>query len=131
MAIMLTTSVFAANTRLRDRLIRPDAIVFEYIEIMKTYDLYRVICDTDQCCQQGKCLGTVDATTCLSLCGLQFDKPNTEYWVEYRIPGADPEWVQVGYCTGQCEVDFCDPVCVCKDSEYGRQISAENQDEAP
>jgi hypothetical protein len=119
MAIMLTASVFAVARIGRfsngNAGITPTAIVYKYVEIMKTYDLYRVICDSDPCCEQGKCLGTVDAMTCLSLCGLMFSKDNTEYWVELYDEATDT-WVQVGSCVD----GICDPVCVCKQSEYGR-----------
>jgi hypothetical protein len=111
MAIMLTASVFAVARN--NQRVRPDAS-FGTIEIMKTFDLYRVICDSDICCQKGKCLGTVDADTCLSLCALLFDTENTEYWV-YTDPEMEDELV--GYCING---GICEPVCVCQTSEDGR-----------
>jgi hypothetical protein len=108
MAIMLTVSVFAVA---RNRA-RPDA-TFGVVRIMKTFDLYRVVCDTDICCEQGKCLGTVDANTCLSLCALQFDTANTEYWVYTDSAMTN----LVGYCING---GICEPVCVCQPSVDGR-----------
>jgi hypothetical protein len=108
MAIMLTASVFAVASN--D--VRTDAI-FGVVRIMKTYDLYQVVCDSDICCQKGKCLGTVDGDTCLSLCALLFDQPNTEYWVYTDSAMTN----LVGYCING---DVCVPVCVCQPSVDGR-----------
>jgi hypothetical protein len=63
---------------------------FNIISIMKTYDTYKVQCTRAECREEGKCLGTIDACTTLTLCGLQFDndvedKYNSEYWV-YEWP---------------------------------------------
>jgi hypothetical protein len=108
MAIMLTVSVFAVARRT----LRPDA-TFGVVRIMKTFDLYRVICDSDICCEQGKCLGTVDADTCLNLCALQFDTANTEYWVYTDSAMTN----LVGWCING---GICEPVCVCQPSVDGR-----------
>jgi hypothetical protein len=108
MAMLMALSVFAI-ARSNDR-IRPDA-VYSWITISKTYDLYKVICVSDACCYQGKCLGTVDAMTCLSICGLMFDQPNTEYRVY------DEDGNEIGSCV---DSTGCIPVCICRDSEYGR-----------
>jgi hypothetical protein len=110
MTITLTASVFAVIRRNGNRReIRPNAIDRD-ITIVKTYDFYRVICDSAPCCEQGTYLGTVDAKTCLSLCGFQFDKDNTEYWVY------DESGVEVG-----SRFDgVCVPVCICRPSTDGR-----------
>jgi hypothetical protein len=110
MAIMLTASVSAVASNNNDTAV--DA-TFGVVRIMKTFDLYRVVCDTDICCEQGKCMGTVDADTCLSLCALQFDTPNTEYWVYTDSAMTN----LVGYCING---GICEPVCVCQTSEDGR-----------
>jgi hypothetical protein len=52
---------------------------------MKTYDTYKVQCTRAECREEGKCLGTIDACTTLTLCGLQFDVDGSEYWV-YEWP---------------------------------------------
>jgi hypothetical protein len=70
---------------------------FNIISIMKTYDTYKVQCTRAECREEGKCLGTIDACTTLTLCGLQFDVDGSEYWV-YEWP-IDPK-------TGE---DFEDP----------------------
>jgi hypothetical protein len=101
----MAVSVFAIA-----RQSRIDA-VYSYIDIMKTYDLYKVICTSDACCYQGKCLGTVDGETSLSVCGLTFDQENTEYWVY------DEAGVEVGSCV---DSTGCDPVCITRGSVDGR-----------
>lgn len=106
LAIIMAVSVFAIARPLR----RPDAIIGS-IDVTKTYDLYGVICPSDPCCGQGKCLGTMDALTCLNVCGLTFDVTNTEYWVYNRDNGAE---------VGSCVNGVCVPVCICKDSIDGR-----------
>jgi hypothetical protein len=108
MAIMLTASVSAVANNAPT----VDA-TFGVVRIMKTFDLYRVVCDTDICCEQGKCMGTVDADTCLSLCTLLFDTPNTEYWVYTDSAMTN----LVGYCINGVP---CAPVCVCQPSVDGR-----------
>ena len=106
LAIIMAVSVFAIA---RPRRV-PDAII-GYIDITKTYDLYGVICPSDPCCEQGKCLGTMDALTCLNVCGLTFDVTNTEYWVYDRDTGA---------LVGECVNGVCVPVCICKETHDGR-----------
>jgi hypothetical protein len=96
--------------------------VYSYINIMKTYDLYKVICTSDACCYQGKCLGTVDGNTSLSICGLTFDQENTEYWVY------DEAGNEVGSCV---DSTGCIPTCVNRDTVDGRvnfklQVKAKN-----
>jgi hypothetical protein len=103
----MAVSVFAMARR-PGRL--PDAFI-THMNVTKTYDLYGVICPSDPCCEQGKCLGTMDALTCLNVCGLTFDVPNTEYWVYDRDTGAE---------VGSCVNGVCVPVCICKPSADGR-----------
>ena len=105
LAIIMAVSVFAIA---RPR--KSDAII-GFIDITKTYDLYGVICPSDPCCEQGKCLGTMDAYTCLNVCGLTFDVDNTEYWV-YDL--------DTGAIVGSCVNGICTPVCICKNSVDGR-----------
>jgi hypothetical protein len=108
MAMLMALSVFAIAQN--NRKARADA-VYSWITISKTYDLYKVICTSDACCYQGKCLGSVDGLTCLSVCGLMFDQLNTEYWVY------DEAGNEIGSCV---DSTGCIPVCICRDSEFGR-----------
>jgi hypothetical protein len=62
---------------------------FNIISIMKTYDLYKVQCTRAECREEGKCLGTIDACTTLTLCGIQFSVDNSEYWVYEWPEGID------------------------------------------
>jgi hypothetical protein len=111
LAIIMAVSVFAIARPKRGGVI--DAIYSE-ITIMKTFDLYGVICVSEVCCEQGKCLGTIDADTHLSVCGLQFDQENTEYWV--YITDDEGNRIEVGSCVN----GICSPVCVSQPSEDGR-----------
>jgi hypothetical protein len=104
----MAVSVFAVARR-NDRGISPDAI-FSTILITKTYDLYGVICPSDPCCDQGKCLGTMDANTCLNVCGLTFDHDNTEYWV----------YDEADVLVGSCVNGVCVPVKIPRVSVDGR-----------
>jgi hypothetical protein len=110
MAIMLTASVFAIAGN-RDGKIRPEGVTYEWIHIKKTFDLYKVICTDDVCCLQGKCLGTTDAVTCLSVCGLTFDQTWTDYWVYNE---------DTGDLVGSCVGGVCVPVSISKPSEFGQ-----------
>jgi hypothetical protein len=62
---------------------------FNIISIMKTYDTYKVQCTRTECREEGKCLGTIDACTTLTLCGIQFSVDNSEYWVYEWPEGID------------------------------------------
>ena len=107
LAILMAFSVFAMARR--DKRV-PDAFI-THMDVTKTYDLYGVICPSDPCCDQGKCLGTMDAVTCLNVCGLTFNVDGTEYWVYDRDTGAE---------IGSCVNGVCVPVCICKTSVDGR-----------
>jgi hypothetical protein len=88
--------------------------VFSYIEITKTYDIYGVECTSGPCQEEGKCLGTMDAGTVLTICGLQFDIANTEYKIyEWCDEDEDADWV----------VENCPEItqgCLDQDTDYGR-----------
>jgi hypothetical protein len=97
--------------------------IFSNISITKTYDIYGVLCTSGPCQEEGKCLGTMDACTCLTLCGLQFDVANTEYWV-YNWPEGidDPADVRadsanlLGWSVNGERVVSC----ICQATDYGR-----------
>jgi hypothetical protein len=96
--------------------------VENWITITKTYDIYGVICTSGPCAQEGKCLGSMEARTCLTLCALKFDQPNTEYWVH------DETGAVIGYSVnGVTKV-----ACICRSTDgqarvrYTLRVKAKN-----
>jgi hypothetical protein len=101
---------------------------------MKTYDLYKVQCTRAECREEGKCLGTIDACTTSTLCGIQFDVDGSEYWVyEWPIdPGTGEDFVDPKKALKYIQDNDIEPIgwsvnsgeyqkaSWTKDTEYGR-----------
>jgi hypothetical protein len=86
-----------AFSRLNDgSRIRPQGVTSR-IYLTKTYDVYYVDCDVDDCVQS-KCLYAADlACTRLTLCGVTFDQDFTDYDVYLRYwDGSKWVWIPVG-----------------------------------
>jgi hypothetical protein len=96
--------------------------VENWITITKTYDIYGVICTSGPCLQEGKCLGSMEARTCLTLCALKFDQPNTEYWVH------DEQGNVIGYSVNGVTQIAC--ICRATDGQarvrYTLRVKAKN-----
>jgi hypothetical protein len=111
----------AVGTIAIGRGIRPEGN-FSYIEITKTYDIYGIPYTSKPCQEKGKCLGTIDASACLTLCGIQFDIADTEYWV-FNVPeGVEPfdAIYDPANLLGWSFFGDTQVACISKDSLYGR-----------